>query len=122
MNKSVLVLEDEVVVAIDIAAELTDAGWTVIGPAGTLEEAEKLASTQNPRMALLDINLNGKKSFALAADLLEKGIKIVFLTGYSASALPEELCACTVISKPVDMPQLVAALDRIDLGTRDSSR
>ncbi len=113
MNKKVLVLEDEAILAIDIATELADSGWDVVGPAGTLEEAFEFANANLPQVALLDINVSGQNSFGLAGSLLEKGVKVVFLTGYSAGALPDGLLACTVISKPVDMPQLMAVLDRI---------
>ena len=42
MRKSVLVLEDEAIVAMDLAAELGDAGWHVLGPAGSIPEAIRL--------------------------------------------------------------------------------
>ena len=112
MKGRILILEDEAVVAMDIAAELEDDDWEVVGPAGALDKAEALARTEHLDAALLDINLSGANSFDLAARLRQDGVRVVFLTGYSAETLPETLSDCIVVSKPVIMSQLLSALNR----------
>ncbi|SFC26094.1 response regulator [Tropicimonas isoalkanivorans] len=113
MNRKVLILEDEVIVAMDIAAELSDAGWTVIGPAGTVEKAESISTAEKPDAAVLDINVNGVKSFDLATRLREQGVGVIFLTGYSANSIPADLGDCPIISKPVNFRSVIAALEAI---------
>lgn len=102
MAQSVLVLEDEAIVAMDIAAELEEAGWRVIGPAGTIAEADRLIEAELPDVAVLDVNLAGSRSFDLAARLRDRGCPVMFLTGYAEGAIPAHLSDIPVFSKPVD--------------------
>jgi DNA-binding NarL/FixJ family response regulator len=59
---SILVVEDEFLLAMGIEALLTGIGWSVIGPAGTLASALKLTSSAACDAAVLDINLRGSAS------------------------------------------------------------
>lgn len=111
MSKRILVLEDEAIVAMDIAASLKEAGWEVVGPAASIDDAKELAQEKSPKAALFDINLGGKNSFELAVQLREQGVDVVFLTGYAPSALPDELAQCAIITKPVSMAHLIETLD-----------
>jgi DNA-binding response OmpR family regulator len=110
VTRTILVLEDEHIVAMDIAEELRDGGWTVVGPAGSVAMANKLIEAGSPQVALLDVNLNGSDSFGLAERLIEEGVRVIFLTGYSASSIPERFSGCPVIAKPVDLPYLNSVL------------
>ena len=58
---SVLVVEDEFLVAMQIEAVLRGAGWSVIGPAGTLAKAVSIAQTATCDGAVLDVNLRGER-------------------------------------------------------------
>ena len=116
----ILVLEDEPIVAIDIAEELRSYGWTILGPAGTLDKAWSLIENETPQVALLDVNLRGERSFDLAMRLRESGVFVAFLTGYSEKALPKELTDCAVFTKPVDLGALVTAI-RQSLSERSRS-
>ncbi|PWS38659.1 hypothetical protein DFH01_05165 [Falsiroseomonas bella] len=113
----VLVAEDEALIATDIADTLRSLGCEVIGPAGTLEEAMRLAdSAGRLDAALLDVNLHGQPSFPAATALARRGVPVVFATGYSA--LPEGSggFGATVLRKPVAPAELAAAL-RAAVGT-----
>ena len=101
MTKSVLVLEDEAIVAMDIAAELEDAGWRVIGPAGTIAEADRLIEDEFPANAVLDVNLAGMRSYDFAARLRDRGCAVLFVTGYAEGTIPDHLSDIPVLSKPV---------------------
>lgn len=112
MGSKILVLEDEAIVAMDIAAELQDAGWTVVGPAGSVEMAERHILQERPDAAVLDVNLSGTTSFDLARRLRADGVDVVFLTGYARSEIPDALADCPVVSKPLNMQMLVTVLPR----------
>ena len=60
--------------------------------------------------ALIDINLGQGLSFDFARQLREKGIPFVFLTGYDAAILPEDLADAACISKPADRARVLALL------------
>ena len=63
----ILVVEDEFLVAMQIEAILTRAGWRVIGSAGTLSSAVSLARKSACDAALLDVNLRGARADEVAA-------------------------------------------------------
>jgi CheY-like chemotaxis protein len=90
----VLVLEDEALIALDLEAMLLDAGWSVMGPAGTLDRARALLARRAPMLACLDLNLGRETSHDLARDLLAQGVPVVFVSGRDARALPEDLRRC----------------------------
>ncbi|WP_214606847.1 response regulator [Palleronia pelagia] len=113
MDQPVLVLEDEAVVAMDIAAEIKDAGWRVLGPAGTLERAAELLKVERPAAAVLDVNLGGERSLDLARQLRDDGVAVMFLTGYAPGVIPDELSGCLVLPKPIDLDAMVRALSEL---------
>src|SRR5690606_21322905 len=73
-GKRVLVVEDEPLIAMDIAATLSEAGCIVVGPASTDEKARQLIEEKALDLALLDANLNGKPAEDVAALLTRRGI------------------------------------------------
>jgi CheY-like chemotaxis protein len=106
-----LVVEDEALIATDLADTLRGLGCHVIGPAGTLEEGMRLAeSADRLDAALLDVNLHGQPSFPLATMLAARGVPVVFATGYSA--LPEGSggLGARVLRKPVAPVDIATAL------------
>lgn len=109
--RSVLVVEDEVLIAIDLEATLSDAGWTVIGPAGTLAQARDLVARGTPDIACLDLNLGRETSDDLAREFLARGVPVVFISGRDARALPEDLRAVPILGKPVDTSLLLRTLE-----------
>ena len=73
---SVLLLEDEFVVALDAEQMLQELGVVRVETAATLSDAEARARNQHFDVALLDVNINGRMSFDLAESLraLEDGL------------------------------------------------
>ncbi|MGR3512044.1 MAG: response regulator [Paracoccaceae bacterium] len=107
--RSVLILEDETVVAMDIALSLEEAGFTVQGPFKTASKALASLENEQPAFGVLDLNLgNGETSEAVAARLADANCPFVFLTGYEASshAVIRRFNHVSCISKPVDMDTL----------------
>lgn len=97
-----MVVEDEFLIADDVATMLREAGAEVIGPAVSLPEAMRLASdTVQIDAAVLNIDLNGVTAFPLADELLARGVRIMFMTGYGESEIPHEYAAIPCCRKPV---------------------
>jgi DNA-binding response OmpR family regulator len=101
-RKRVLMVEDEMLVALLLEDYLMELGFDVIGPAMRLEEAMELAGANDIDFAILDINLAGKQSFPVADVLKERGIPFMFASGYGASGLIERFAGACVIRKPFD--------------------
>ncbi len=115
-DRSVLVVEDEALIALDIRYELEDRGWRVIGPAGTVDKARQAidaarADDTMPAVALLDIDLGNGTSFALAESLLAEGVAVVFLSGDRGLTRPASLDGCELLSKPIDFERVQRVLE-----------
>jgi signal transduction histidine kinase len=85
MNIKILVVEDEVIVAEDIAGRLKKLGYTVTATVSSGEEAlEKVAENQ-PDLVLMDIVLKGNMDGVTAAEKIQTNTNIptVFLTAYA---------------------------------------
>lgn len=107
----VLVVEDEPLTAMDLEVRLQDAGYEVLGPAGSVAGAMEIIAGTKPDIALLDGNLSGERSYGLAADLRTSGVPVVFCTGYEElENLPETLRDCRLVSKPFRDEVLLDAL------------
>ena len=109
----VLVVEDEVIVAMMIEDMLADLGFEVVGPALDLQRALPLAQGAAIDLALLDVNLGrGCQSFPVADILRERGVPFLFATGYGTAGLSEAYAGCLTLRKPFEAHRLGEALDR----------
>lgn len=107
-GRSVLVVEDEYLMAMSLAEELQDAGATVIGPAASVSKATTLIEHCDAiDFALLDLNLGGERAYPLADLLNAKGVPFVFLTGYDAGAVLEAYQAVGRLRKPLAATDVV---------------
>lgn len=111
--RRLLVVEDEALVAMLVEDALLDAGFTVIGPAATVEEALGLLRHELPDVVVLDLNLAGETSTPIADELAARGIPYVIATGYGASGLPPGHQHALVLAKPYDPAELTNMLGRI---------
>jgi CheY-like chemotaxis protein len=106
-----LVLEDEMLVAMLIEDCIGQAGGTVIGTTGRLDEAFSILARDEPDAAVLDINLgDGTTSYPVADALVARGIPLVFLSGYGASALRGDFRGRPFVNKPFRASDLVLVL------------
>jgi light-regulated signal transduction histidine kinase (bacteriophytochrome) len=103
----ILVVEDAFLL-VTLLQDLFDGlGWVMVGPATRLVDALQLAREESFDAALLDVNLDGAMSWDVATVLRDRGIPIVFGTGYNVSAiLPEHLAGSPVIGKPYQLSEL----------------
>ena len=86
---SVLVVEDEVLIAMDIEQTLVGIGCNVLGPALSVSEALMLIEQEEPGFALLDVNLGRERSTPVAEALRARGVPFALATAYNAAQLPE---------------------------------
>jgi DNA-binding response OmpR family regulator len=86
-NKRVLVVEDEILVALLVEDMLADAGCVVVGPFSRVPQALAAAKTEPIDIALLDVNVAGEMVFPVAHALEERGIPFLFVTGYYPESL-----------------------------------
>jgi CheY-like chemotaxis protein len=108
---AVFVVEDEALVVVNLEDMLLDLGCTVIGPAMRMEAAmAMLEDAARADVALLDVNLGGTPVFTLAEALRDRGVKLIFATGYGRGGLPAEWQANVVLQKPYTLEEVAAGL------------
>jgi len=83
-GRSVLLLEDEFLIAMDAEQTLMSFGVAKVTVVNNLEEAAKAAAEESIDVAILDININGKSSYEFARHLRERGTPVIFASGYGA--------------------------------------
>jgi len=88
---------------------LEDLGCTAVMAAATVERALELIATNDFDVAMLDVNLNGDRTYAVAQALAHRGVPFVFATGY-AGRLRKGYEHRPVLSKPYRPHQLAATL------------
>ena len=108
---TLLIVEDEPLLAMQLTHSLRDYGWSVLGVAGSIEDANKiLADKVRPDAAILDVDLGGSPVFPLARALRRTGVPFIFCTGYEDLDYSSEFSSCTAVRKPATVLQIVAAL------------
>src|SRR5262245_44219860 len=79
---SVMLLEDEFLIALDAESMLTSFGVKHVYIVSTLAAAAELAEKGDVDVAILDVNIKGEMSWRIAEKLHQRGIPIVFASGY----------------------------------------
>ncbi|HVW92490.1 MAG TPA: response regulator [Devosia sp.] len=108
-GRRVLIVEDEYFIAEELSTAVRALGATIVGPTASLQRALELLGGPVD-LAILDINLNGESSFAIAAALSARGVPFLFATGYDAQTVPPDYRTVPRWEKPFDTEALVAAL------------
>jgi len=85
---SVLLVEDAYLIALDAAEILKRLGIKKVVLGATFEAAEKLAAEAEFQAAVLDVNINGRFSFPIANTIAQRGIPVVYATGYELRDRP----------------------------------
>ncbi|MER9003577.1 MULTISPECIES: response regulator [unclassified Mesorhizobium] len=116
----ILIVEDEWLVAEEHRAILEEAGFAIAGPVPSVARAKKLIEGEVISAAVLDIGLGGETSAALVPLLAHRGIPFVFVSGYTASDIPQDLRHHKMLSKPVWAAALVEAVRNM-LGVQPTS-
>jgi DNA-binding response OmpR family regulator len=110
--KRVLVLEDETLIAMDLADSLADAGVGSIAGASTVEQALALLDEEGLDAAVIDLHLGrGIKSHPVARRLSEKGVPFIFTSGNVEPV--REFPGVPLVPKPYRTEAIIAALLRV---------
>ena len=109
-GRRIMVVEDEVLIAMVIEAALEDQGCIVVGPFGRLQEAMFAAQTECFDAAIMDVNLAGERIFPLAEILSDRAVPFLLLSGYGERALPDDRQHWKLQSKPFEMARVIASI------------
>jgi DNA-binding NtrC family response regulator len=107
----ILLVEDDLLIAMDMEEVLRDLGCEIVGPFGRLAEALDASSSQMLDGAIIDLNLRGEMSFPLIEELRRRAIPCVLCSGYVD--LPEvrsQLREIPKLGKPCNHDMLVATM------------
>lgn len=105
-GRRVLVVEDEMTIAVMVEEMLLDLGAEVIGPESRLDAALRLASEASLDAAILDVNIRGGNSYPVADILAKRGIPFIFCSGYNDWALEERHRDRPRLMKPYSLKEL----------------
>ena len=114
-NRRVLIVEDELLLADDMAESLREIGAAVMGPVPRRSEAlavvqDLISAGERIDIAILDFGLQGKTVLPLVELLQTHGIPFVFATGFDREMVPPEYQDVPLWQKPFDVVQLASAL------------
>jgi DNA-binding NtrC family response regulator len=110
----ILVVEDEVIIALELQTLLTEAGAVVVGPARTLLAADTLARNEVLSAALLDVQVGDHAIFPIAEFLAERGIPFAFHTGHGdGHSLSVNWPQAEVLTKPSRATLIIQAMTRL---------
>jgi CheY-like chemotaxis protein len=109
----VMVVEDELLIAMLIEDTLLDQGCIVVGPYTSVNEAALAAQDVAVDLALLDVNLRGEKVYPVAEILAARSIPFLLLSGYGGDAIPEDRPDWQAVSKPFVVTELIEKLAKL---------
>ena len=111
IGASVLIVEDEPLIAFDIASLVEAADCKVIGPFATVSDAAFAATTDQIDIAVLDVRLRGAPVWPVAEILQALGVPFLFLTGYACSdPFPGQFSRAMRLEKPFSEDRLMTAI------------
>ena len=105
----VLMVEDEMFIAMVLEDLLSDAGYQVHG-VSSLAEGLKVSQSEAFDAAILDVNLGRDLVFPLADQLREQGVPFVFASGYGKEEIPQDFREYDTLLKPYDSKSLLYAV------------
>ena len=115
MQKSVLIVEDEFLIAMDLKLMLEGHGWRVLGPAATVRDPLAALAAERPSVAFLDVNLGREMVTPVAERLKESGIPFALGSAYEAPERygGEVLAGALNVGKPASDRRILAALAQL---------
>lgn len=105
-RRSVMIVEDEPIIALDLAGMMEAAGYEVFGQFGTIASAREGMARGVPDVALVDENLAGESSREIVQALVGRGVGVAIISGYEG----EPMTGVPRLSKPVSEAELLATV------------
>jgi DNA-binding response OmpR family regulator len=109
--RRVLIIEDEMLIALMLQDMLEDVGLTVEAIANSLAGGLEVAARADVQLAILDVNLNGEEAYPIAELLRGRRVPFIFSTGYGAGNLRPDFASVPQLVKPYQQDSLRAAID-----------
>ena len=109
---SILIVEDEYFIAMQMASAIECCGGSVVGPVADLEKARDLAQREAFDGVILDLTLKGETSLPLADELMSRGTPVILATGYAQSHIPKRYSDLPQLTKPVREAALVRLIEQ----------
>ncbi|MBL0154258.1 MAG: response regulator [Chitinophagaceae bacterium] len=112
----VMIVEDESIVAMDLAAGLEHDGYNVVGVADNFEDAIQLFSNNAVDILLMDINIHGEKDGVETATALMKirQVPLIYLTAFTDAATVarvKDTNPAAFLTKPYSIDNVRIAID-----------
>jgi len=113
--KTILIVEDEFLIAMDLEMILRRHGWLILGPVATVVEALRLLQADQPSVAILDVTLKDGVVSPVAEALQDLDVPFIVSSAYRQPEAigGEVLAGATNVGKPVDEYRLLAALEDV---------
>lgn len=108
-----LIVEDEPIIAFEIADIAKDAGCAATAIVNTIDAALEVIERKACDAAILDANLGGASAAPVAERLREAGLPFIVVTGYTAGQIGDWLGGAPIIAKPFDVQSLHAEIDKL---------
>jgi CheY-like chemotaxis protein len=121
-GRQILVVEDDLLLAMHLEQILENEGCTILGPTPKLAKALAMLETEHPDAAILDLNLNGDRPVALAEALMQLKVPFVIVSGYARSEAEEPIVrGARRLEKPINPQELIHALTAVIASTVDTA-
>jgi DNA-binding NtrC family response regulator len=113
-GKTVLIVEDEMLIALDLIGLVEGMGCIVAGPATNVEAASHLINQQDIDIAILDVNLAGVHVWPVTDLLLARSVPFVLLSGFGATLTVPPSCRLVPrLDKPVSFDELRKVMHKL---------
>ena len=119
--KRVLIVEDDVLIALHLEDLLTALGHEVVGQATRVEKAMEIVRDCDIDFAVLDINVAGTQSFPVADILRQRGIPFAFASGYGSEGLMDGYRDFPALRKPYSQEDLEGTIAQVFVDSPDDA-
>jgi DNA-binding NtrC family response regulator len=118
-RSTILLVEDEPLLAMDVERLLGEVGFHVMGPVTTISRAIRSIEAERPSLTVVDLNLGGEMVFPLLDILADRAIPFVIVTGHSIEMVPSRHRHRPFLQKPYEPAALLRFVHQILSGGGD---
>ena len=112
-SRRVLIIEDEVLIAMVLEDMLEMLGHVIVATPGGFVEAEAAITAGGFDLVIADVNLGADPVYPLAERVLAAGVQLILATGSHRDTLPERFVGLPVLEKPYALNAVEAALENL---------